>query len=263
MGNFAGPIRRPMSWMIVLVGLLTIAPTGEAVARQYDMGSDTFATYFGGSFGLSNLSDYAFGSSSGVGVQTDQVVRSNYSGEFGVALTSMRGGLRLGVEYLMGRALSGVNGVNSSGTKLFELDSKVTAIVPMISAEAPLWKNRVSRVLLGGGAGYAFVSLDQEYEMTAAGTAALGVGDYSEKASARVPTWKAYVAAETHFVDITTVMLEAGYRSVRVGALQSTKATAAISGAQSEGSDLKNMDGDNRAFDFGGAYVSVFFRFYL
>lgn len=232
-------------------------------ARQYDMRSDTFATYFGGSFGISNLSDYAFGRSGGTGVRTDQVVRSNYSGEFGVAFTSENGGLRLGLEYLMGRALSGVKGADSAGTKLYELDSKVAALIPMVSGEAPVWRGLDTRVLLGGGLGYAYVSLDQDYKMTAAGTSALGVGDYAEKAATRVLTWKAYIAAETHFVDITTVTLEAGYRNIRVGSLQSTKATSAISGAQTEGSDLKNMDGTNRAFDLGGAYVSLFFRFHL
>lgn len=255
-----------MRSFIALAALLfsmIVVPSEMASARQYDMDSDTFATYFGGSFGLSNLSDYAFGRAGGTGVHNDQVVRSNYSGEFGVALTSARGGIRLGLEYLFGRSLSGVNGTDSSGTKLYALDSKVSAIVPMVSGEAPIWRSLDSRVLLGGGLGYAFVALDQDYKMTAPGTAALGVGDYAEKASTRVPTWKAYIAAETHFVDITTVTLEAGYRSIRVGSLQSTKATSAISGSQSEGSDLKNMDGSNRAFDLGGAYVSFFFRFHL
>lgn len=243
--------------------LLTMLPANKAHARVFDLKSENFATYFGGSFGLSNLGDYAFGQSAGNGVTTDQAVRTNYSGEFGLVLTGARGGIRLSGEYLLGKALAGVKGLDAAGATYYEMDSKVSAFVPMISAEAPIWKQPESRVLLGGGLGYAFVSLDQEYRMTPAGTTALGVSDYIEKSSTQALAWRLYISGETTFVDTTTLTLEAGYRSIKVGSLQSKKDTTAISGVQTVGSDVKNMDGSNRAFDLGGAYMSLLFRFYL
>jgi hypothetical protein len=133
----------------------------------------------------------------------------------------------------------------------------------MASAEFPIWKSPSSRLQLGGGLGYAFVYLDQTYTMTSAGTSALGVSDYIEKASTQTLAWKLFLSAETELVDTTTITLEVGYRSVKVGAIQSSKDTEAIVGSEPKGSDLKNMDGSNRAFDLGGAYGSVLFRFYL
>lgn len=244
--------------------ILIVLTTSTSHARTFDLKNETFATYFGGSFGYSNLGDYAFGQSGGNGVQTDQVVRWNYSGEFGLVLATGHGGIRLSGEYLLGKSLAGVNGTDSSGTALYSLDSRVSALVPMISAEVPIWRGQNSRIQLGGGGGYAFVSLDQEYRMTAAGTAALGgIQSYIEKASTRTFAWRAYVSGETSFVDTTTVCFEAGYRSVKVGSLQSLKDTTAISGTQTTGNDILNMDGSNRSFDLGGAYVSLLFRLYL
>jgi len=247
---------------VFLTGL--VCGLGEmAHARRFDMKSENFATYFGGSFGPSNLSDGAFSLAAGTDVTTDKIVRSNYSGEVGITLTSSRGGLRFSGEYILGQTLTGVSGTHSSGTKYYDLTSKVSALVPMVSAEAPIWKGLESRAMIGGGLGYAFVSLDQEYTMTAAGATALGVSDYIEKASTQALAWRLYTSFETLFVDTTTLSFELGYRSIRVGSLQSLKDTAAISGAQTKGSDLRNMDASNRAFDLGGGYVSVHFRFYL
>lgn len=252
------------AWLVVVLGFLLNVGLihSPAEARVFDLKNETFAAYFGGTFGVSNLGDYAFGQSGGNGVTTDQAVRANYGGEFGLALTSFRGGIRLGLEYIMGRTLTGVNGT-SGGVSYYALDSKVSAFIPMAAAEAPIWKTPESRLSIGGGLGYAFVSLNQEYRMTSAGTSALGVSDYIEKASNQALAWKLFVSGETTFVDTTTICLEVGYRSVKVGSLQSTKDTTAISGAQTVGSDLKNMDGSNRAFDLGGAYGSLLFRFYL
>lgn len=252
-----------LSIQVIAVLVAGFFAAGGAQARTFDLKSETVATYFGGSFGYSNLGDYAFGQSGGNGVTTDQVVRSNYGGEFGFVFTTSSIGLRVSGEYLLGKALVGVNGANGAGASYYALDSRVTAIVPMVSAEIPIWKRPQSRISLGGGAGYAFVSLDQDYRMTAAGTTALGVSDYIEKSSTRTLAWRVYLSGETTFVDTTTFCFEAGYRSIKVGSLASTKNTTAISGPQTIGSDVKNMDGSNRAFDLGGAYVSLLFRFYL
>lgn len=253
--------RSCLNLAIVILCVLGFSENSEA--RRFDMKNERFATYFGGSFGLSNLADYAFGQSAGAGVTTDQTVRTNYSGEFGITFTSNRGGIRLSGEYLLGKALAGVNGTNASGASYYTLESQASAIIPMVTAETPIWRGNESRLMIGGGLGYAFVSLDQKYYMTPAGTAALGVSDYIEKSSTKALAWRLFMSAETAFMDTTTITLEAGYRSVKVGSLQSLKDTTSISGPQTVGSDLKNMDGTLRAFDLGGAYASVLFRVYL
>lgn len=244
---------------ILIVGVLL---ADRVWARQFDMPNQHFSTYFGGGYGVSNISDHAFGMSSGSGVSTDQVVRSNYSGELGVVFALERIQLRIGGEYLLARTLAGVVG-QAEVTPYFSLNSKISALIPKAAFEYPVWRNQESRVSLGGGMGMASVSLEQSYTMTSAGSTALGVGDYLEKATASVLMWNAYLIAETLFVDTTTVALEAGYRSLKVGELTSQKATTAITGSQSEGGLLLNGDGSARAFDFGGAYLNLYFRFYL
>ena len=244
-----------------ILGLIGALPS-SAWARKFDMPNERFATYFGGGYGVSNVSDHAFSMSSGSGVQTDQLVGSNYAGEIGVVLTSPRAQLRLGGEYLVAKALEGVTG-RAGTTPYFTMSSKISALVPKASIELPVWRRLESRISLGGGAGMASVSLEQSYAMTPAGSAALGVGDYIEKASASVLMWNAYLIGEMLFVDTTTVALEMGYRSLKVGSLTSQKATTAITGNQDSGGTLLNGDGSARAFDFGGAYVNLTFRFYL
>lgn len=247
---------------IVLVLISVTVVSMPAEARRFDMKTENFAPYFGGSYGPSNLSDGAFGASAGTGVQTDLVVRSNFAGEFGITLTSNRGGIRLAGEYILGQ-VSGVSGLSSSGTKYYSLTSKVSAFVPMVLAEAPIWKATESRIMLGGGLGYAFVSLDQTYTMTSAGTTDLGLTDFTEKAGTEVPYWRVYTSFETLFVDTATVLFEAGIRSIKVGAIQSSKDVTGLAGAETIGANLKNNDGTERSFDFGGGYISLLFRFYL
>lgn len=234
-----------------------------AEARRFDMKSERFATYFGASGGATLMSDYAYGQAAGTGVTTDQVVPYNLSGEFGVVFSGEAAALRLAAEYVIGKTMTGVKGLNSAGVQYFEVDSKIGAFIPTVGLEAPLLKWTDTRIVLGAGIGIAAVSLDQEYRMTAAGTAALGVGNYTEKASGSATVWRAYVGGETHLVDTTTMLCELGYRSLQVGSLQSTKDTTAITGAQTQGTTLLNSDGSARAFDLGGGYVSVLFRFYL
>lgn len=251
--------------MLVRISLIVLSVatfSSTALARKFDMKSEVFATYFGGGFGPSNVSDHAFGMAAGADVQTDQIVRSNFSGEFGILFAISRFNVRIAGEYLVGRALAGVKG-SSGTTEYYQLGSKITAFVPMALIEAEIWSKMETRLVLGGGLGMASVSLDQDYEMTTAGTAALGVASYTEKASTSVSTWRAYIGGETLFVDSTTVALELGYRELKVGAMQSTKDTTSLTGQQSLGTTLVNMDGSARSFDLGGAYANIYFRFYL
>ncbi len=260
MSRNTGRVRR-MALGSVMVGFALLF-AASAEARKYDMKNEVFATYFGGGFGPSNVFDHAFTMAAGSGVQTDQLVRSNFSGEFGIILAISKLNIRLAGEYLVGRALSGVKG-NVGATEYYDLDSKITAFVPMALIETEIWSKTETRIVIGGGMGVASVSLDQDYQMTATGATNLGVASYIEKGSASAPTWRAYVGGETLFVDTTTISLELGYRELKVGSLQSTKDTTSLTGAQSAGTTLINMDGSPRSFDLGGAYANIYFRFYL
>ena len=133
-----------LPWMFVL--------TPAAHARKFDLKSERFATYISGSYGPSYLSDSAFGKSGGPAVTTDQVVRTNLSGELGVVILADPVSLRLGAEYLFGRNINGAKGYNSAGVEYFEVDSKVSAVIPFGAVEVTLLLQNDSRMYAGAGA---------------------------------------------------------------------------------------------------------------
>lgn len=246
---------------LVVAAILIMA--ARAQARVFDFISERVATYFGGTFGPSSVGDMAYGGSSGSGVSFDKKTATNASGEFGLLLATPAANLKLGAEYLLPRNYSDIEGANAAGTPLFQLSSKIQAIIPMATLELLAFRTPTSRMLIGVGGGLAFVSLENTYTMTAAGSTALGVGDFTESAKASVTTLHFYTGYEALFTDTVTAAFTLGYRHIPVPSLKSTRDSTAISGAQTESSDLKNMDGGNRSLNLGGAYVGLNFRFYI
>jgi hypothetical protein len=235
-----------------------------ANARTFNFDTEHFATYVRGTYGPSSLGDSAFANSSGVGASTDRKVRSNFSGEVGFLLPYKTFNLRLSAEYLFPYHYSDIKGADSSGTTLYNLDSKVTAIIPMLNIEYLLRKSATSHFLIGAGGGLAFVSLDNEYTMQPAGTTAFpGVGDNKESATATALALQAYTGYEFLLSDSATLALDLGYRFCYVGSLKSTKDTTTFTGSETSGSDLKNSDGSNRTLNLGGPFVGLSLRFYL
>jgi hypothetical protein len=234
-----------------------------AEARKFDFGSETIATYFRGSFGPSLLGDGAYGLSSGADTTIDKKVQTNLSGEIGFVISGTRANLRLGAEYLMPRDVLGASGVNASGAERFTLTSKVSAVMPMATLELLPHVTPTSKVLIGVGAGYALVSLENVYTMTDTGTNELHVSSFTEKAQTQVPVYQGYVAYERLFTDTVTAVLDVGYRYLPVSAIQSAEAATTITGSHGSGEALKNSDGSTRTINLGGAYVGLAFRFYI
>lgn len=234
-----------------------------AQARKFDFKSESVASYFRGSFGPSNVGGDAFAPSSGVGTSVDKTVATNASAELGFLFSTRLFNLRLGAEYLMPRQLIDVTGTDAVGTKLFSLNSKLSALVPTVSVETMAFQTATSRMLIGAGIGAAFITLDNAYTMTADGTSALGVADFVESASTNASMYHVYVGYEILFTDTVTAAFDLGYRYLPVKSIASTKDTVAITGSQTTGADLANNDGSKRAFDLGGIYAGLAFRFYI
>jgi hypothetical protein len=236
----------------------------KAAARVFDFKSERFAVSFGGTFGPSTVGTSAYSASSGNGVVFDgKGALSNSSGEVGVLFNGQNMNLRLSAEYLWARDQVGLEGRDSGGTLLFNLNSKVNALVPVASLEFIVAKVGSSRGLLGLSWGYAFVNLDNDYTMTSSGQSTLGKGSFKESGSAKAPLAQIYTGWEFLLTDTVTTTFSAGYRYVPVSSFKSTKETDAISGQQHDSEDIKNMDGSVRSFDMSGAWVGLTFRFYL
>jgi hypothetical protein len=244
--------------------ILMLVPL-DAQARKFDFKNESFAIQFGGTFGPSRVSDTAYSSAVGDGTIIDtKGVQTNSSGGIGVLFSGTRFNFKLAVEYLMPRDQVGVIGTNAGGTDLFTMDSKLSALVPTASIELQAYRGTRSRAILGGSYGLAFVSLDNDVTMTAAGTAAFGgVGSFKESATAKAPMLEAYAGLEFLMTDVVTLTLSGGYRYLPVRGFKSIKETRALSGNQTDGGDILNMDGGDRYVDMGGGFIGAHFRFYV
>ncbi len=250
-----------LGFVALFAALLTWGEPSEA--RVFNFQSETFSAYFGGTFGSSLAGASAFRSSSGIDTQFDKTVQTAASGEAGLAIALSNVSLRLGVEYLMPRSLEGVIGTDLSGTKLFDLNSDLSAWIPTVSLEIQAYKTSSSRVLFGAGYGIAFVGMDNDYKFTPSGQSALGVGDYKESSKTQANMGQIYVGYEFHFADAVTAVLHAGARTLKASDFRSLKETNAISGQQTENGQIRDMNGDLRSVDLSGAFVGLNFRFYL
>jgi hypothetical protein len=247
-----------------LCALLALPWLGvNAEARVFDFKSETFAVYFGGSFGNSNASAGAFALATPTDVAYDKKVATAATGEFGLLFSGTKFNLKIGAEYLMPRDQTGVNATDANNTPLFSLSSKISAIIPEVIIEMMPYRGNASRAILGAGYGYALVSLSNEYTMTSAGTSRFGVGDYKETGTGSAFMLEGYAGWEFFFVDTTTVVLQAGYRYCQVKSINSSQDTNAIPGAQKSGQEILNSDGSRRAMDLGGGFVGINFRFFL
>lgn len=251
--------------IIVSFGLAWVSTfvSVDASAREFDFKTAKVSTYFGGSYGTTSLAATPYNLASGNGVSTDKKSSTGASGEVGLAFTSEKICMRLGVEILVPSHQSQINGTNSSGTNYFSLDSQTLAYVPGVSFEYLAYRDSDSHALLGFGLGYAFVTLQNKYAMTAAGQSALGVGSYTEAAHAQTMAAQVYSGYEINFTDMVTASFKLGYRYLPVTSLKSTQSSTTISGAETDGSTLVNMDGGNRRLNLSGVFVGVSFNFYI
>jgi len=247
----------------VLLSLASVLCASSAEARVFDFKDEHWAIYVGGTFGNSNAGDGAYALSSGNGVSFDKKVQTTSSAEAGLLISLREVNFKFGVDYVMPRELKGITGTDASGTKLFSLDSKVAAFVFGGGIELLPFRRPRHRALIGFTYGYAMASLTNRYTMTPAGSGALGAGDFSEEATGNGVMLQGYVGWEANFTDVWTIAIHAGYRELIIPVFKSTKSTNAISGNQSEGQDILNMDGTARSMNLGGGFAGINFRFYL
>lgn len=246
---------------IIAAALSLLAASAEA--RVFDFKNEKFAAYVGGTFGRSNAGDGAYALASGYGTQFDKSVQSASSAEGGIVFVGTRFTFKFGVEYLMPRDQVGITGTDQNGNTLFTLDAKMSAFIPQFDLEYMFLVRNTSHGYIGAGWGAGTVSISNEYHMTAAGTSALGVGDYKEMASGWGAMAQAYLGWEFLFSDVVTCAAHVGYRYLHAQAFTATQDATAISGNETNGQEIHNMDGSNRAVDLGGVFAGVGFRFYL
>jgi hypothetical protein len=249
---------------IILFILMGLSINSEA--RVFSYKDSGLAAFVRGTGGLSVLNQDAFGNSSGAGTTVDGKSRYNYGGEVGfmLGLTSSFH-VRFGAEVFQNHPVVG-DGVDSSGTTRFTLNSSVFVFNPNIAFEYVYKTTGNLRFFGEVGGGYANVTVVNDYKMTSAGTTALGVGDFKETMDTNVISGFLGMGLETLFTDNVTFIIDVGYRYLYAKALKykaDTKNILSPTTGVHKGDPVVNQDGSNRKMNLGGPYGGIAFRFYL
>lgn len=239
--------------------------SGEILwARVFRMNNETFATYFGASYGPSALKQTHFAGTSGTGATIDKSVDINYSGEFGVLFRSAKVGLRLGVEVIKPLTLAKAVGSDSGGTKLYDFESNISALVPKLTLEFNLKSTDSWRTFLALGGGTATATYKNSYTLTAEGqTAFPGVADFNEEGTATALLYEGTLGFETLMSDTTTILIGLGYRQFNVTGYKYKADVVSFDASHASGDPVLNADGSSKASLYTGAHASILFRFYL
>lgn len=242
--------------------LLFFLIAGQAQARVFNLHNEHFAPYFRGSIAMSNLGDSTFGGSSGSSTEFSETPDYNYTGEAGFLFTATHVGFTAGVEFLGASTLS-TTGTDSSGTELMDLESKVRGTILKAGI---LWHYKLGptyRAYVALNGGLADLKLHNSYELNSAGSSAYSLTAVDEKAVAQSILAEILFGFEFNLADVTTMLIEGGYRDLRVDKWDYKGSGTNFMGTYTDGESVKNHDGTERKSNLGGWLLAIGFRFYI
>jgi hypothetical protein len=243
-----------------LLGFFLALVSVGAEAKVFNLSKQTIGTYIRGTYGQSAVGKNAYGSSSGSGTTFNDSFDFNTGGEFGIYTGVEQIGLRLSAEFLNPKAQKNINGVNSGGSTLMNLDSNIAAVIYKGSIEYSWFIDEASKWYLSLGVGSATVTLTNEYTNI---DASFGISDFTEKGTETLIMGEVLVGYEYNFSADTTVMLDLGWRQLHADGLQHTSNTTTFGGNVVAGDTMTNSDGSNRTLDLGGFFIGLGLRFYI
>lgn len=231
-------------------------------ARIFRLSQETFSGYFSGSIGLSQVEDAAYSDSSGAQTVFGDEPGLNYSGELGISFSSVFMHFTLGLEFIAPEKMD-IEGSNSAGTKLMDLESNIRATVLKAGLFFPMMVTNSYRSYVGVTGGLASLKMENTYELTATGQGLYSLTNYSETAEATATTFGLIVGFEYNFADTSTVIIEGGYRYLPVDEWEYSKADTGFTGSYSKGDPVVNHDGSKRETDLSGLYLGIGFKLYI
>jgi hypothetical protein len=242
--------------VVILVGL-------PVEARVFDMGSEKFAAYLKANYGPSSIAKSTYEKVSPQTETYDGSISVVYAGEFGLVYSSKHLNVRFGIEVVRPPTLD-VVASDSGGTKIYDMSSSITAIIPKIGFEYNVRKWKESRFFLGGAYGQATLGMTNSYSFTTAGNAAPTSGvDYTEDGRGSAALMEGMLGFETLMFDSTTIVFEAGYRQLKFASLTHNRDAVTIRGTKVKGDPMLNADDSARSISFTGYYAGLTFRFWI
>lgn len=248
---------------LFLCWLAALVSASVAEARVFNINKETFAAYFDVGAGGSQLGTSALDGEAGSNVTYSGNANYNYSGEFGFIYSHPYVNLRFGLEVLKPLALEGATASNGTDD-LYVADSEMFGYAPKIGLELNLHGNNTSRSFVSLGVGSASVTMKNSYAMTAAGQAAFpGVANHNIETKGSGTLLNASLGYEGLLTDTTTIVVEFGYRQLKIDNLEYTADVTTFQGPVSSGGKVTTVSGVARELEFSGAFIVLGFRFYL
>lgn len=257
-------MRGPAAGISLLAGLLLLLASPSAHARKLNLANESFAPYLRGGYQVSNLKQSSFAESSGAGneFQGDIPFLANY--EFGFVYSIREVSLRFGFEVIRPRAESGIRATDTGGTELFTVDTDVSAYVPRLGLDINIKQWPTSRIFLNASYGMANVTVQNSYGFTAAGQAAYpALANFREEVKGSAALQEYALGWEYNAFDTTTIVLDAGYRYLKVDGLSHNVDVTNFQGAVTKGAAALDNSGGARGLDLSGYFASLHLRFWL
>lgn len=251
-----------LNWQRFFVLSLVLSSL-SANARVFDINSESFAAYFKFNYSPSTLKKTTYEKVSPFGETFSGDITAIYGGEFGFVYSARYLNLRFGLEVVRPPTLA-VVASNSSGTKLYDLSSEITAVIPKIGIEYNIRQWRESRLYLNGNYGLGNIGMTNSYTFTATGAASPMNGvEYTEEGRGTATLAEGSLGLETLMFDTTTLVLEAGYRQLNFTTLTHNRSATTLNGSKVKGDAMLNTDGTARTVNMTGSYAGLMFRFWI
>jgi len=246
--------------MRVLLLLLLAIP---AQARVFNLQNESFAPYFRGSIGLSSVGKSPYAHSSGTSTSFDKEAESNYTGEAGLLFTSKSIGFSLGVEFLNAGKVS-ATGSSSTDTEWMSLDSQIkgtflkAGMLIMHPSESTAYRSYI-----GVNVGYGNLKMQNEYQLTAAGTSEYSLSAVDESAVTESFLAELSLGFEFSFADVSTMFVEGGYRYLQADDWKYKGSGTNFMGSYADGDAVLNHDGTKRQVNLSNWFLAIGFRIYI
>lgn len=240
-----------------------MAMTSVASARVLNLGTESFAPYLRGEYQMTTMGKTPYSDSSGSGLTFSDGFATQNNYEFGFLYNIKDVSLRFGFEVIKAPQLKDVSATNASGTEMYKVSSDVSGYVPKIGIDMNFKQWQQSRLFLNAAYGYATVVTQNTFAMTAAGSAAFsGVTDFREEVKGTASLLEYSLGWEFLAFDTTTMVIDAGYRYLKVDSFSHQANATTFQGGVTKGATAYNNDGTTRALDLSGYFASVHFRFW-
>lgn len=251
-------------WPGVILSLAIVSLGAPAAfARKIDLSKETFAAYIRGNIATSNVGKSAYAESSGASTSFSEEPGFGYGGGAGFLFRMGVFIISAGVDVLTPARMLGIEGKDAAGTSLLTLKSTVLGIVPNLGVAYTFARGPRSRFFISGNFGYASVTILNDYQMTAAGTAQYSVGNYTEEGKG--DALSGFIGGGFEFIlaDNAALVLEGGYRSLIVTKFTHVRDGTSLRGTMTKGEPLTNLDNTNRSLNLSGYVGTAALRIYF